>query len=307
MEVTEIISRQEYSVEDIVIDMYAIYVHKTAVTSAMEVLNASAPLSQFGLDHLKRIQSQDRRLGNDFDNDTTAGQKSDDLRMLLCPVAHFDLMDESIKQLGSRKQVVQASRLKPITRDQFLLWGKLWPINYHINQQEKDRQKGLTAEDMQQMERAHRMLWESSVEKGKGTADGVHCSPSAVFQGGLMINPDNGRVVMTSWTASEYLFVSRKRGLSSSQQLLSQALHTPTMLCIEGVAALMRGDMKNSGESPPLPTEHSSSDALCLWKELFSLTSSVCLLTVTVTCLRGCCFRQPLSVQRTGPVSVGGT
>lgn len=248
MEVTEIISRQEYHVEDIAIDMYAIYVHKTVVTSVMELLNAYAPLSQFGLDHLKRIQSQDRRRGND----TALEQKSDDLRVLLCPVAQFDLLDESIKQLGSRKQVVQASRLKPITRDQFLLWGKLWPINYHINQQEKDRQKGLTAQDLQQMERAHRMLWERSVEKGngKGTADGVHCSPTTVFQGGLMINPDNGYMVMTSWTASEHLLANRKRGLSSSQHLLSQALHTPTMLCIEGVAALMRGDMENSGESP---------------------------------------------------------
>lgn len=247
MEVTEIISRQEYSVEDITIDIYAVYVHKTAVTSAMEVLNASAPLSQFGLDHLKRIQSSQDR--------TTAagGQKSDDLRVLLCPVTHFDLLDESVKQLGSRKHVVQASRLKPITRDQFLLWGKLWPINYHINQQEKDRQKGLTAEDLQQTERAYRMLWE---EIGKRTTDdSVQCSPPAVFQGGLMVNPDNGRVVITSWTASEYLFASRKRGLSSSspkQLLLSQALYTPTMLCIEGVAALMRGDMENSGESPLL-------------------------------------------------------
>lgn len=254
MEVTEIISRQEYHMEDIAIDMYAIYVHKTVVTNVMELLNAYAPLSQFGLDHLKRIQSQDRRRGND----TTLEQKSDDLRVLLCPVAQFDLLDESIKQLGSRKQVVQASRLKPITRDQFLLWGKLWPINYHINQQEKDRQKGLTAQDLQQMERAHLMLWERSVEKGngKGTADGVHCSPTTVFQGGLMINPDNGRVVMTSWTALEHLLANRKRGLSSSQHLLSQALHTPTMLCIEGVAALMRGDMENSGESPLLCTLH---------------------------------------------------
>jgi len=246
MEVTEIISRQEYTIQDIAIDMYAIYVHKTEVTSLMEVLNAVAPLSQFGLDHLKRIQSQDRRLN------VAAGQKSHDLRVLLCPVTHFDLIDESVKLLGSRKEIVQASRLKPITRDQFLLWGKMWPINYHINQQEKDRQKGLTADDLQQIERAHRIIL-SEYSVRKGTTGGVHCSPSAVFQGGLMVNPDNGRVVMTSWAASDYLLgkslgPGREAPVSSLSFQLSQVLHTPTMLCIEGVAALMRGDMENSGE-----------------------------------------------------------
>jgi tRNA-specific adenosine deaminase 3 len=68
------------------------------------------------------------------------------------------------------------------------------------------------------------------------------------FDGAIMVNPKTQQVVMTSSDAVMYMKANLlSHGLN---MYLSCPLYTPTMLCIEGVAACVRGDIEDAKETP---------------------------------------------------------
>ena len=58
--------------------------------------------------------------------------------------------------------------------------------------------------------------------------------------GAVMVNPVSKKVVMTSSMAYKHLLTDRT---------FCAPLHTPTMLCIDGVAAKIRGDIDDPCEN----------------------------------------------------------
>jgi hypothetical protein len=58
--------------------------------------------------------------------------------------------------------------------------------------------------------------------------------------GAVMVNPMSKKVVMTSAIAYKHLLTDRT---------FCAELHTPTMLCIDGVAAKIRGDIEDPCEN----------------------------------------------------------
>jgi tRNA-specific adenosine deaminase 3 len=62
--------------------------------------------------------------------------------------------------------------------------------------------------------------------------------------GGIMVNPDNKKVV-----ACSYKTLVRARE-NKGDGVKDYPFHTPTLLCIEGTSAIVRGDIENDGILP---------------------------------------------------------
>ena len=58
--------------------------------------------------------------------------------------------------------------------------------------------------------------------------------------GAVIVNPMSKKLVMTSAMAYKHLL---------TDSMYCAALHTPTMLCIDGVAAKIRGDIEDPSEN----------------------------------------------------------
>jgi hypothetical protein len=220
--------QKTYSEEEVYTEVYTTLIERKDAASVLEMFCKHVPLQNYGLNHLKRIQPLDR------------SARDGPLQIVVCPVHSFDEVPQHVRDVCSEKQVVKVCSIAPTTRPEFEAWNKCWPINFHASHLEKEREKGLTREDLQQVEQAFQWL----------QAD----AESHRWGGGVAINPDNSKVVAT---ASETMATSRKRCQDAGEEWENQmctTVYTPTMLCIEGVAAVVRGEVPSRGTRASAPS-----------------------------------------------------
>jgi hypothetical protein len=221
MECTEIVVQKTYTEEEVYTEVYTTLIERKNAASVLEMFCNDVPLQNYGLNHLKRIQPLDR------------SARGGPLQIVVCPVHSFDEVPQHVRDVCSEKQVVKVCSIAPTTRPEFEAWNKCWPINFHASHLEKEREKGLTREDLQQVEQAFHWL----------QAD----AESHRWGGGVAINPENSKVVAT---ASETMTIWRQRCPDAGTEWENKActtVYTPTMLCIEGVAAVVRGEVPSRG------------------------------------------------------------
>lgn len=230
VEVEEVVVQKSYTEDEICIDVYVALIAKKEAASILQTFCDDIPLQLFGLNHLKRIQPLDR------------SDKSSPLQIVICPVKLYDDIPAHIKLMCSVKEVRKVCRLEPQCRSEFEAWNRDWPINFHASHLEKEREKGLCAEELKQVQYAYSVL---QSEEDKCTSR-AHC--------GVVMNPENGKVVATTSDALQVLaskYHTQNPEGASVEELQSsavfQALHTATMQCIEGVAAVVRGDIRSEG------------------------------------------------------------
>jgi hypothetical protein len=114
-------------------------------------------------------------------------------------------------------------------------WGTYWPLIFRPNELDRDRIAGLSAAEIATVVQHIKLVNEDTIKlKNRG-----HMYSS----GALMVNPLNNRVVITASQALDYLV--ERHGAS----VLQHPLYTPTMLCVEGVAAIIRGEISDGGTS----------------------------------------------------------
>jgi hypothetical protein len=156
----------------------------------------------------------------------------------------FDEIPERIRSKCASKVTVKVCKLAPACRAEFEAWNQGWPINFHASHLEKEREKGLCAEDFAQVKMAEEVL---AAEESL-----------LPYGGGVIVNPENGRIICSTseaksllwrrFTAAEDSAVASTKApadaaLTTEGGALCVALYTPTMLCIHGVAAVLRGEM----------------------------------------------------------------
>lgn len=231
VEVEEVVVQKSYTEDEISIDVYVALIAKKEAASILQIFCDEIPLQLYGLNHLKRIQPLDR------------SDKSSPLQIVICPVKLYDDIPEHIKIMCSVKEIRKVCRLEPQCRSEFETWNRDWPINFHASHLEKEREKGLCADELKQVQYAYSVL-ENEAEK---------CTSREGC--GVVINPENGKVVATTSDARQVLaskYHARNPEVGSAEELHSsavfQALHTATMQCIEGVAAVVRGDIRSEGK-----------------------------------------------------------
>lgn len=222
MECREVIVKKEYSEDEVYIDAYAALINKKEASEVLELFCEDIPLQNYGLNHLKRVQPLDRE------------NKTSPVQIIVCPVQRFEEAPENIRKLCGEKRVVRVSRLAPACREEFEAWNKCWPINFHASHLEKQREKGLTAQDLEQMQMAVELL----------SQEELYFSTSG---GGVIVNPDNGRVVTTTSEAMRAVQLRMEMNNKSFDDPVFSSMYTATMICIDGVAAVVRGELTNRG------------------------------------------------------------
>lgn len=231
-EVEEVVVQKTYSEDEIYIDVYVALIPKKEAAGILQTFCDEIPLQMYGLNHLKRIQPLNR------------SDKSSPLQIVVCPVKLYDEIPSHVKALYAEKDVRKVCRLEPQCRSEFEAWNVGWPINFHASHLEKEREKGLAEDELKQVQFAHSVL--QNEESAHGTTSGC----------GVVINPENGKVVATTSDAQGVLVLKYRKlnpDSTATDELYAsevfQALHTPTMMCIEGVAAAVRGDIRSEGNS----------------------------------------------------------
>jgi hypothetical protein len=239
MSVKEIIIKNSYSEEDIYCDVYVQIVNKKEASQVLQRFAEEVPLQAYGLSHLKRIQPLNRT------------DKMSKLQVILCPVKKYEELPISIRDSCKEKLIVKVSKLQPECRSEFDEWNKCWPINFHSTQLEKEQELGLSKSELEQLNTALSILNQSSTSTE--TIEGV------------LINPENGKVVATTAQAISILRrrlqehqraepgeAKSSRSENPSEDEFTELfckLYTPTMLCIESMAAVVRGDSTGIGNS----------------------------------------------------------
>jgi hypothetical protein len=233
MDCVEVFIKKEYSEEEVYTEVYAALIDKKDAAQVLEQFCTDIPLQNYGLNHLKRIQPLNR------------GDKQSQLQIIVCPVQRFDEVPEHIRNKCTSKVTIKVCKLAPACRAEFEAWNQCWPINFHASHLEKEREKGLCAEDFAQVKMAEAAL---SAEESL-----------LPYGGGVIVNPENGRIICSTSEAKSLLWkrfsVAEDTAVTSAMTpadtaalspegcALYDALYTPTMLCIHGVAAVLRSEM----------------------------------------------------------------
>ena len=233
VELREINVQETYTSEQVYVDAYVALIEKKQAAFVLDLFCNDIPLQNYGLNHLKRIQPLDR------------ADKTGPLQIVVCPVKCYDEIPKHVKDVCTELRTVIVCKLAPACRSELESWNKNWPINFHATQLEKDRERGLDSTETAQAEAAYQRLLRDQTE----------LENLGITSGGLIMNPENGKIVATVSDALEVVrtrfaanqsertaegqdsaAVDRKRFSSS----MFRNLYTPTMLCIEGVAAAVR-------------------------------------------------------------------
>lgn len=185
-------------------------------------LSQKLPLEDFDLGHLKRIRP------------VLKENKRKELQLILCPATEWmNYCDDLGQDIGSL-EIIKVPKYSPQNREEFIERGKLWPINYRPNQMDREREKGLTETEITYITQNFSKLLQT-VENSD------LCITENLKDGGIIINPVNEKIIVSSTSFQQFL--SSNHGIS----IFKHPLYTPTFLCIEGVAAVARGDYGDLG------------------------------------------------------------
>jgi tRNA-specific adenosine deaminase 3 len=153
----------------------------------------------------------------------------------------LDNTDNNNNNNNIKSRIVNVSTYLPENKSEFEEWGKIWPINFRPNELDKEREKGHNESDKNKCIKYMNLAKEDSkncesvynnLENMKGNF------------GAIIVNPNNSKIVMTS-------FISLQHSLKmSGDTIKNHPLLTPTMLCIEGVSAIVRGEIDGKGSLP---------------------------------------------------------
>lgn len=219
-------------------------IHSKDASSVLLKLADLLPLQHFGLGHLKRA----RKLKAED------GTKLDITEVFLCPASYFDNVPAELTSLLLSTTIYQVSRVQPETAEEFLNWGKEWPLQFRPNETVRKVMRGLPKEDAPMHSRFMTLAREDgsrftdSNNERNILKESISRLPHLQCPGAIIVNPQTQKVVMSSFDA--YMHLVSKHGSDQAMSLLLCPLSTPTMLAIEGVAACVRGDIDDAEETP---------------------------------------------------------
>ncbi|RYH22716.1 hypothetical protein EON65_18805 [archaeon] len=221
----------------------AVLIVETRKTSQfLQLLAEKLPLSALGLQHIKRVRKGDN-------NNKT-------VEIVLIPVDQIESVDKEIwSKCGleggilnnhASVKIVRVAKFLPKNRREFSIWGSKWPVNFYPDEIERQRELGLSEQEVTYITsiihtlldlHSHSHIHHTSHEKA--LTESIHGLNLA-----LIANPTTGNVVCTSAQGLSRL----QEQLGDSASAHTHPLYLPTLLCINQVAAICRGDVDGKGE-----------------------------------------------------------
>lgn len=214
-------------------------IYTTAIACEIEPKQASTVLEQFcslmplqpyGLGHLKRMKRTVLEKSIEKHKDIII------LEILVCPEKNIDQIPLELLKYCDKKRVVKVAKIPALNRVEFEEWGRVWPSSYRPNILERQREHGASKEDIERVKKY--------LELVKHDRNRCEIELNKPNNGGIIVNPLNEAVVMTSIDA--YLHLKKMQG----ENIYNHPLYTPTMICIEGISAIVRGEIDSQGLLP---------------------------------------------------------
>lgn len=218
--------QRDISEDEALIEVIAAEIDPKHASSLLIQLSENLPLEKYSLSHLKRIR---KNMGN--------------LEILLCPKTCE--VDIPISFHEFFKQMIQVQVMKfPIeNRKEFEKYSKFWPLNVRLTDSNKSQNNEISSDNQQLI-----LRYLSLVDVD---AKNITSISSQIGGGCILVNPENNKVVTSSFEAFKHLH--RMHG----ECVYRHSFYSPTMLCIEGIAAIIRGDLEITGDSlDVLPPDH---------------------------------------------------
>ena len=241
-------------------------VEKKGAASLLKRLSEEFPLQRYNLGHLKRARS---------------AKGSRTLEIVVCTENDYDSFPSEVKDLLEDVKLVDTYSVEPASKEEHERWCTSWPIHYRPSDLERSRLQGCSQE---QLYRAEKYMHMAEQDANSFSSDQrADCVVSVVGQrGGIVVNPDNGKVIITSHATFKHLADKQAReghisGETSASNLATHPLYTAAMLCIHGVAEVVLGNLAPT-EADAVP----SMAYLCTGLDFFlmqepDLTSSMAL------------------------------
>ncbi len=235
----EVVIERAYQPAEILVKVIALMIDARETSSVLEMLCKEASLSDFGLLHLKRV----RKLPN---------HSKDKVQIILCPlqVYHTRLCNNNlIRQLYESNcegvEIVEVIKVSPQTKKEFQEWTKFWPMNFHPGELDRQRDRGISNDEIGAIENyVHNLLLDD--ENVKKRFEHLFVSTSGVRHfGGLIVNTVDNKLVCTT---SEAIY--RLEKIYEGLRFINNPILTPTMVCINHVASIARGCSEGQDNLP---------------------------------------------------------
>ena len=227
MKLEEIIDQRILADDDIYITAIACEVEPKQASTILTKFCSLLPLQQYGLGHLKRMKRTIL-----CENDKVNSY----LEILVCPEKTFQQVPLELLNYCNKKRIVKVSKIPALNKNEFEEWGHIWPSSYRPNLIERERENGPTKEHVERVKKYMELVKEDAIRSE------IELKKSN--NGGIIVNPVNEMVVMTSVNAYLYL-----KNLNDEKTLFNQ-VYTAAMICIQGVSAMVRGEIDSKGILP---------------------------------------------------------
>ena len=235
----EVVIRRVATEEEVRVRVVVGEVSPRDTSGLLESLSTAFPLHRYSLGHLKRVRRQ-----------------SNKLEVLVCPEQERDELPEGIRSKLLATNSVVVCKVPPLTRSEFEEWNTWWPTNFRPNDVDRQREKGHSEEELELASAFMRLA-----RSDEARCREYYGSASAVG-GGIIVNPLNNRVVASCRDVLDLYHREdgdKGRG-SKSAGPLGLAMLAPTMLCIDGTALVVNGNVKFSCHATTAPAGNKEED-----------------------------------------------
>lgn len=189
-------------------------------SEVMALFSDKIPLQKYGLVHLKRIKRADS-------GSITEGKKV--VNVLVCPLYCATELPAEIMAICNKYPtfVSYVSRHEPRSVQDFQRLSQQWPVNYYPSQLAREQQQGLSKNEIYHASKCLKALLadETSMMEMCG-----------VRKSAVIVNPADNQIVFAASAVVHWL--KEKNNID----VVNHPLYNPAMICIEGVAAIVRGE-----------------------------------------------------------------
>ena len=141
--------------------------------------------------HLKRARKSESLISN---NSTDSVKNM--IEVILCPYEELENLSTDIREKFPTIKKLPVCKYEPATRAEFDSWGKLWPVHFRSSEQERNREKGLSDEEVSQICMSLHYL-NRDIDGMRDKLGKLGCMNSSISMskaGGVVINPLNSVV-----------------------------------------------------------------------------------------------------------------
>ena len=199
----EVLGSRIYSIEEIMVTVSVAQIDPKQASEILQEFATLLPLQAYNLDHMKRVRRNlsDRSI----------------LEILICPERCINDVPSFLieKCVLNTIRTTVVPKLKPMTRAEYEEWGRDWPTMFRPNAVDKDREKGFSKLEMAQHSYFMSLVDKDAEDVRRQNADRIRTSEHLKFNnfncnlngGGIIVNPQNGRVSPFINYLPAYLFI----------------------------------------------------------------------------------------------------